>query len=81
MQHGIRLIVHMDILTKRLQLPRRDLALFQFILEGYEGMSAIQTLDARSGVVQIQILPGFIQETAAVLEELLAELQGIRYTT
>jgi hypothetical protein len=70
----------MEIITEQFQLPRKDLAFFQFLLEGYDGISAIETLDPRSGVVQIHILPGFLPEAAAVLAALLAELGGKRFT-
>lgn len=64
-----------DVMTKYLQLPRKNLALFQFLLEGYEGMASVETLDPHSGVVQIRILPDFLKETVAVLEGLRMELE------
>jgi hypothetical protein len=65
----------MDIITKRVQLSRKNLALFQFLLEGYDGMVSVETLDPHSGVVQIQILPGFVKETTDILEALMMEIE------
>lgn len=64
--------VHM--LEKRLKLSRKNLVLLQFLLEGYEGMAMVTTLDDRLAVVQVFILPDFLQETLDILYAVKNEL-------
>ena len=35
------------------QLPRREIAFLRFIVEGYDGLLFLRTLDAKAGLVEI----------------------------
>jgi len=52
------------------------LTVFQFLLEGYEGLAAITTIDPRAALVRIMIPPGFHKEAAAVIENIRREITG-----
>ncbi len=43
----------------------------QFILEGYEGMATVSTIDSREAILQVLIMPDFIQE----MDDILGSLQ------
>ena len=48
----------------------RDMVYLKFILEAYEGMNVMSTVDNREGIIRIAIMPGFVAD----IDELLAEL-------
>ena len=48
----------------------RDMVYLKFILEAYEGMNVMSTVDNREGIIRIAIMPGFVAD----MDELLAEL-------
>ena len=54
------------------RVARKDLVLLKFILEAYEGMSTMSTVDKVAGIVRISIPAGFVTD----VENLLAALSG-----
>ncbi len=48
----------------------RDMVYLKFILEAYEGMNVMSTVDNREGIIRIAIMPGFVED----MDELLVEL-------
>ncbi len=56
--------------AKYLRLARRDLVYFKFILEAYEGLSILSTVEAASGVVRLS----YFADAAADIAALLADL-------
>lgn len=54
------------------RVARKDLVLLKFILEAYEGMSTMSTVDKAAGIVRISIPAGFVAD----MESLLAALSG-----
>ena len=65
----------MDVVRQYIQIARKNLALFQFILEGYEGMVSVTTLDPRAAMVEISVLPGFFSESMDVLAALQKDFE------
>jgi len=57
-------------MTIYLKLARKDLVLLQYLLEGYEGISSITTIDAREAIVRIMIIPDFQDDFQIILSEL-----------
>lgn len=55
------------------QLERKDIALVQFIIEGYSGMATVRTVDSRVAVIQISIMPDFISEMSGLMDYLQDE--------
>lgn len=60
------------------------MTLVQFILEGYEGLVTVSTIDPRAAVIQILIMPDFADEAKRILEHLkdrfmLQEIPSDRY--
>lgn len=42
----------------------------KFILEAYEGMNVMSTVDNRAGIIRIAIMPGFVKD----MDDLLSDL-------
>ena len=42
----------------------------KFILEAYEGMNIMSTVDNKAGIIRIGIMPGFEEDMDALLAEL-----------
>lgn len=42
----------------------------KFILEAYEGMNVMSTVDNRAGIIRIAIMPGFVEDMDALLVDL-----------
>ena len=52
------------------RVDRRDISLLRFILEAYEGVATLTTVDAAAGIVKIGIAPG----REPLVKDLLATL-------
>ena len=55
---------------KYFKLKRKDIAFVQFIIEGYEGMATVTTIDPHTAIIQISIIPDFISDMSAVIKDL-----------
>ena len=58
------------MIKKYFKLKRKDIALVQFIIEGYEGMATVSTIDSHAAIIQISIIPDFISDMNAVIKDL-----------
>jgi hypothetical protein len=63
------------MIKKWFKLKRRDIAPVQFIVEGYEGMATVTTIDSHAAIIQISIMPNFIKEITGVMESLKNKYQ------
>lgn len=52
------------------RVNRRDMVYLKFILEAYEGMNVMSTVDNAAGIIRIAIMPGFEDDMDALLAEL-----------
>jgi len=52
------------------RIDRREIAFFKFILEAYEGLAIVSTLDPQAGIVALLIAPG----CEADVEKIVADL-------
>jgi len=41
------------------KVDRRDISLLRFILEAYEGVATLTTVDAQAGIVKVLMAPGW----------------------
>jgi len=56
------------------KLNKRDIAYFQFILEGYEGLVTATTINKKDAVVKLFIMPSFYDDVKMILRELRKEI-------
>lgn len=62
------------------QLASRDLVYMKFILEAYEGMSTMSTVDAKRGIVKVNYPLAFADDVAALMEALSKEISVTEVT-
>lgn len=58
------------MICRYFKVAHRDMVYLKFILEAYEGMNVMSTVDNKVGIIRIAIMPGFVQD----MDDLLAEL-------
>jgi hypothetical protein len=44
--------------------------LVQFIIEGYEGLATVSTIDPKAAILQVLIMPDFIKDAECILNYL-----------
>jgi len=58
------------MICRYFKVAHRDMVFLKFILEAYEGMNVMSTVDNRAGIIRIAIMKGF----EADMDSLLADL-------
>lgn len=56
------------------RVDRRDLVYLKFILEAYEGMSTLSTVEPKGVIVRLSISPGFEEDMQGIINALSAEI-------
>jgi len=59
-----------DMMRKWFKLKTSDITLVQFIIEGYEGVATVSTVDPKAAIIQILIMPDFLEDVEGLLEHL-----------
>lgn len=69
------------MIKKWFKIKRSRIALVQFIIEGYEGMATVTTIDPYAAIIQVSIMPDFLQEVINLTEDLKSKynLEEIEY--
>ena len=57
-------------IERYLRVDRRKIAFLRFILEAYEGVAILTTLDARQGIVRLHIAPGCERDVVRILDDI-----------
>jgi len=58
------------MIKKYFQLERKNIAVVQFIIEGYGDMATVTTVDSRKAVIRISIVPDFISDMDHLIDHL-----------
>jgi hypothetical protein len=56
------------------RVDRREIAFVRFILEAYDGLAIVTTLDPETGLIEFQIAPGCEQDVALILRDLQRDI-------
>lgn len=64
----------MDITKKYYRIERKDIAFLKFIIEAYDGIGIITTVDRPKGIVMFRIPPGCENDVETVLQGLKNEI-------
>lgn len=64
----------METTKRRYRVDRRQISFVKFILEAYDNVAVMSTLDARLAVVQITIAPGCEQMVDGILDSIASEI-------
>ena len=70
MENEIIVQKHDSMVCRYFKVARRDMVFLKFILEAYEGMNVMSTVDNECGIIRIAIMPGFVADMDVLLAEL-----------
>ncbi len=59
-----------ETIKQHYRVDRREIAFIRFIVEAYDGLAVVTTLDPETGLIEFQIAPGCEQDVATILEDL-----------
>lgn len=60
----------MKTIKKYFRIDRKEICFLKFILEAYDGIATLTTIDARQGIVLLRIAPGCEDEVETILQDL-----------
>lgn len=60
----------MKTIKKYLRIDRREICFLKFILEAYDGIATLTTIDPHQGIVLLRIAPGCEDEVETILRDL-----------
>ena len=58
------------MIKKYFKLKRKNIAVVQFIIEGYEGMATVTTIDPHAAMIQVSIIPDFLSDMSDLIDYL-----------
>lgn len=70
----------METADRYYQLASRDLVYMKFILEAYEGLSTMSTIDGKRGIVRVNYPVPFEADVAALMAALAGEISVTEVT-
>ena len=63
-----------QMICRYFKVAHRDMVFLKFILEAYEGMNVMSTVDNKAGIIRIAIMTGFVEDMDNLLLELGKEV-------
>ena len=63
----------METIKLSFQVERRDISYLRWIIESYDGMAVLKTIDPYKAIIELQISPG----CKSLVLELLDSLKGL----
>ena len=66
--------VSVETIKRYYRVDRREIAFIKFIVEAYDGIAVLETLDPMAGIVVFHIAPGCERVIDALLEDLKREI-------
>ena len=64
----------MDTLTYRAIIDQRQIGFLQSILDSYEGIAVVRSVDAPAGIVELWIPPAFEELVNAIMTDVASEI-------
>lgn len=61
-------------IKKYFRIDRKEICFLKFILEAYDGIATLTTIDAHGGIVLLRIAPGCEEEVETVLQDLKKDM-------
>ena len=58
------------MIRKWFKVRTGDITIIQFLIEGYDGMATVSTIDPKTAVIQVLIMPDFADDAARLLQYL-----------
>lgn len=66
--------VSVETIKRYYRVDRREIAFIKFIVEAYDGIAVLETLDPMAGIVVFHIAPGCERDIDAILADLKREI-------
>jgi uncharacterized protein DUF4911 len=66
-----------DVIPIYLRLPAREIAYVKFVVESYEGIGIVRTLDRRAATLVILAVPDFEADARALVRALATEAECV----
>lgn len=66
-----------DVIPIFLRVQPRDIALIKFVVESYEGVGILRTIDRRVALIVLLVAPDFIDSARAILASLDCEWEEV----
>jgi len=63
-----------ETIKQRYRVDRREIAFIRFIIEAYDGLAVVTTLDPEAGLIEFQIAPGCEQDLETILQDLKQDI-------
>jgi Domain of unknown function (DUF4911) len=63
-----------DLIEIYLRIRREDIALIKFVIESYEGIGIVRTIDRKKATVAVLAMPDLIVHMRAVLDSLREDM-------
>ena len=63
-----------ETIKQHYRVDRREIAFIRFILEAYDGLAIVKTLDSQAGLIEFQIAPGCERDVEMILEDLQSSI-------
>ena len=63
------------MIEKLFKVKKNDIAPIQFIIEGYEGMATVSTIDPHKAIIKFSIMPDFISDITVIINDLKNKYQ------
>jgi hypothetical protein len=64
----------MNTIQMYFRVNPKDQAYVKFLVESYEGLAAIRTVDPREGIMEWMIPPDLVEQAEALIDSLRAEI-------
>ncbi len=68
----------MDTISYRAKVHRDQIGFVNSIIEGYDGIAVVRTLDPKEGILELWVSPFFEDVTTEVMKSLAEEI-GLEY--
>jgi hypothetical protein len=68
----------LETIKKYYRVDRREISFLKFILEAYDGIATLTTIDANAGLVLLRIAPGCETDAEMILQDLKKEIMIIK---
>ncbi len=65
---------NLETMIRHYRVDRRQISFLKFIIEAYDGIAVLTTIDPASGIVAIRVAPGCGKEVDEVLDALKSDL-------
>jgi DNA-directed RNA polymerase subunit F len=59
---------------KFLKLNRKDISYVQFLIESYEGLAAVTTVDEKVAIIKLSIMPDSVLDVDKILDSIRKEV-------